>query len=741
MQPNLLSTIRFNPDNEASQPNPRSVIALITCSNKLPLISKPPSQRDLLHRLTGSDPLLFFYPCTAVQQKNMVDQPAHFSTSDANESRVLVLYTGGTIGMLSGPQGYSPLAGYLSEHLRSQPRFHDPSSSSLCTNSQTVDAFRSWQSLVSLNSPSSTSPSPTYLSTKNPASPSSAEAVPVTDENSRFNGNQLKVITENGPQWLDSLVMQESHGCPKIRYAILEYERLIDSSEIEISDYLRICNSIQSNYYLFDSFVILHGTDTMAYTASAISFLLENLGKNVILTGAQIPLSCPRNDAVENLLGALQISGTYLIPEVSLYFNHRLWRGNRSMKVNSVEFDAFKSFNLEPLVKIGCNVEVRWDLISRPVERQAFRVHQAMCENVAVLRLFPSITPASVRAFLASPIQGIVLETFGSGNAPRKPELLKAFKEAADRGVVIVNVTQCVVGTVSSDIYETGRALAEVGITGGRDMTTECALAKLAYLLSKPSLTPEKIRTLISQPLRGELTLPARVQFQPQPVEDRLNWLMKHITSLKSSSHEPLQSPDPNDGIANMNINNNNPHTPSATISNDPTILLKRSPNLGRLSIYQDVGVELETSEMLQKEQDLTEQSLLPIALTAASAREDASLSSLLEICHDQIQIHGLLNLRSASGLGQTALHLAAFYGRFRNIELLLDHGASVHLRDDIGHTALFYAINNHHKTCVDFLVKAGAHLTDFEQAEDCTSSFSHKNNSSTDLDSAQDIN
>ncbi|POW03954.1 hypothetical protein PSHT_11429 [Puccinia striiformis] len=630
----------------------------------------------------------------------MVDQPAHFSTSDANESRVLVLYTGGTIGMLSGPQGYSPLAGYLSEHLRSQPRFHDPSSSSLCTNSQTVDAFRSWQSLVSLNSPSSTSPSPTYLSTKNPASPSSAEAVPVTDENSRFNGNQLKVITENGPQWLDSLVMQESHGCPKIRYAILEYERLIDSSEIEISDYLRICNSIQSNYYLFDSFVILHGTDTMAYTASAISFLLENLGKNVILTGAQIPLSCPRNDAVENLLGALQISGTYLIPEVSLYFNHRLWRGNRSMKVNSVEFDAFKSFNLEPLVKIGCNVEVRWDLISRPVERQAFRVHQAMCENVAVLRLFPSITPASVRAFLASPIQGIVLETFGSGNAPRKPELLKAFKEAADRGVVIVNVTQCVVGTVSSDIYETGRALAEVGITGGRDMTTECALAKLAYLLSKPSLTPEKIRTLITASISG-----------------------------------------PNDGIANMNINNNNPHTPSATISNDPTILLKRSPNLGRLSIYQDVGVELETSEMLQKEQDLTEQSLLPIALTAASAREDASLSSLLEICHDQIQIHGLLNLRSASGLGQTALHLAAFYGRFRNIELLLDHGASVHLRDDIGHTALFYAINNHHKTCVDFLVKAGAHLTDFEQAEDCTSSFSHKNNSSTDLDSAQDIN
>lgn len=173
-------------------------------------------------------------------------------------------------------------------------------------------------------------------------------------------------------------------------YAILEYERLIDSSEIEISDYLKICNSIQANYFLYDSFVILHGTDTMAYTASALSFLLENLGKNVILTGAQVPLSCARNDAVENLLGALQISGTYLIPEVSLYFNHRLWRGNRSMKVSSVEFDAFKSFNLDPLIKIGCNIEVRWDLISKPVERQAFSVHQAMCENVGMPKIHVS---------------------------------------------------------------------------------------------------------------------------------------------------------------------------------------------------------------------------------------------------------------------------------------------------------------------------------------------------------------
>lgn len=153
----------------------------------------------------------------------------HTQIRDANESRVLVLYTGGTIGMLSGPKGYSPLPGYLSEHLRSQPRFHDPSSSSLCTNSQTVDAFRSWQSLVSLNSPSSSSTSPIYPPANNPPSPASAEAGPTTDETSRFNGNQLKVITENGSQWLDSLVMQESHGCPKIRFRFREQTGLVSA--------------------------------------------------------------------------------------------------------------------------------------------------------------------------------------------------------------------------------------------------------------------------------------------------------------------------------------------------------------------------------------------------------------------------------------------------------------------------------------------------------------------------------
>jgi lysophospholipase len=234
--------------------------------------------------------------------------------------------------------------------------------------------------------------------------------------------------------------------------------------------------------------------------------------------------------------------------------------------------------------------------------------------------------------------------------------------------------------------------------------------------------------------------LPARVQFQPQPVEDRLNWLIKHITSLQTSDQEsPLQKVQKSD-VENSKLHVNVSQTSSTIASSESNTLPQRPSDLGRLSTYQDVGVEFETSEMFQKEQDQAEQSLLPIALTAASAREDESLSSLLAICSDRIRMHGLLNLRTATGLGQTALHLAAFYGRLKNIELLLDHGASVHLRDDTGHTALFYAINNHHKSCVDLLVKAGAHLTDFEQAEDISTSFLCKSYSDIDLNSTEDV-
>ncbi|KAG0143989.1 hypothetical protein CROQUDRAFT_134634 [Cronartium quercuum f. sp. fusiforme G11] len=611
-------------------------------------------------------------------------------STDNDESRVLVIYTGGTIGMLSGPRGYSPLSGYLSEHLRSQPRFHDPAASSLWANSRSVAAFQSWKS----NSPSYTPPSTATFaddsskpeqSSKPHSDHSEDQKTHNTSEGDR---SQIKVNTEAGPKWLDSLVMPESPECPRIRYAILEYEKLIDSAEIETANYLQICHSIQANYHAFDAFVVLHGTDTMSYTASALSFLLENLGKSVILTGAQIPLSSPRNDAVDNLLGALHIGGSYLIPEVSLYFNHQLWRGNRTVKFSSVEFDAFRSFNLEPLIKVGCNVEVRWDLISKPVERQAFKVHGTMCENVAVLRMFPSITPASVRAFLQPPIQGIVLETFGSGNAPQRPQLLQGFKEASERGVVIVNVTQCTKGTVSSDIYETGRALAEVGIVGGRDMTTECALAKLGYLLSKPGLSVDAVRGLIGQSIRGELTPPARVQYEPLAPEDRLKWLIGQMACAGLGAR----------GQA------------SPRLKNGPDLEGGPSEQLEKTS--SDIGLELIRSEISREELEQAESCLIPYALLTAAGRSDDSLRQLISAGVPA----GLLNHRGSTGLGQTAVHVTAFHGQSQNLDLLLDHGASVHLRDDFGHTPLYYAILNNHQSCIESLEKAGGHLGEFEK-------------------------
>lgn len=291
-------------------------------------------------------------------------------------------------------------------------------------------------------------------------------------------------------------------------YQINEYEPLLDSSNMTPDDWLKISNDIAAHYKEFDGFVVLHGTDTMAYTASALPFMLQGLRKPVILTGAQIPLCKIRNDARENLITALLIAANYKIPEVCLCFGDKLLRGNRAVKVYADSLDAFESPNFPALGTVGIEINIHWDLVLPPAKtREPLTVNPLNEARVAGLRLFPGISIDIIKNFLQPPIRGLILETYGMGNAPEDLKLISALKEASDRGVVIVNCTQCLKGTVNMQDYATGAALAKAGVISGFDMTLEAALAKLSFLLNQ-KLSATKIKKVIQTNLRGELTPP-----------------------------------------------------------------------------------------------------------------------------------------------------------------------------------------------------------------------------------------
>lgn len=289
-------------------------------------------------------------------------------------------------------------------------------------------------------------------------------------------------------------------------YEIHEYDPLLDSSNMMPSDWVKIADDIARHYHDYDGFVVLHGTDTMAYTSSALTFMLQGLHKPVILTGSQIPLCEIRNDARSNLITSLLIASSYRIPEVCLLFGSRLLRGSRAVKVSADAFDAFESPNFPPLGTIGIEIEINWSVVLRPPEAEEFTVHGLSEPVVGALRLFPGISAHVVRNMLQPPLQGLVLEAFGVGNAPdRNRELLAALEEASSRGVVIVDTTQCLEGSVDLEGYATGSALARAGVISGRDMTAEAALAKLFYLFSR-GLPADQVRRMVQFSLRGELT-------------------------------------------------------------------------------------------------------------------------------------------------------------------------------------------------------------------------------------------
>uniref|UniRef100_A0A3B4ABL5 asparaginase n=1 Tax=Periophthalmus magnuspinnatus TaxID=409849 RepID=A0A3B4ABL5_9GOBI len=303
----------------------------------------------------------------------------------------------------------------------------------------------------------------------------------------------------------NSLVLPASKDSKRIVYTIMEYSPLLDSSNMTTDDWGRIGKDIEKNYESYDGFVILHGTDTMAYTASALSFMCEHLGKPIILTGSQVPIYELRNDGRDNLLGALLIAGQFVIPEVGLYFYNKLYRGNRVTKVDTGSFNAFASPNLAPLASAEVDIIINWDTVWRANTTAKFQVSTELNRNVGLLRLFPGITAATVRAFLQPPMQGVVLETYGSGNAPdNRKDLLDELRKATDSGVIIINCTQCLRGTVSTS-YATGKVLIDAGLIAGGDMTPEAALSKLSYVLAKKNLDLEAKKKMMSQNLRGEM--------------------------------------------------------------------------------------------------------------------------------------------------------------------------------------------------------------------------------------------
>lgn len=271
-----------------------------------------------------------------------------------------------------------------------------------------------------------------------------------------------------------------------------------------------IAMTIQENYHLFDGFVVLHGTDSLAYTASALSFMMSDLGKPVILTGSQASIFALQSDAVDNLLGSLIIAGTFVIPEVCIFFHHTLFRGNRTTKVSASSFEAFDSPNCAPLAKVtSLGVDVNWSLVRRPTRIAKFQVTKYLdTAHVACLRIFPGIKPEMVDSVLRVPnLRGLILETFGMGNAPSGVDgsLTKVIKQAVERGIVVVNVSQCTNGFVSP-LYAPGTALGRAGVVFGHDLTTEAALTKLSYLLALPGLQYSDITAKMAHSLRGEMT-------------------------------------------------------------------------------------------------------------------------------------------------------------------------------------------------------------------------------------------
>lgn len=315
----------------------------------------------------------------------------------------------------------------------------------------------------------------------------------------------------NFNQILEEVPELKKFGC---KIDTISFDPVIDSSDVQPEFWVKLANIIKGMYTQYDGFVVLHGTDTMSFTASALSFMFENLAKPVVLTGSQLPIGMLRTDGKENLISSIEIAsaadseGNPMVPEVCIYFESQLYRGNRTTKYNAENFRAFRSANYPVLADVGIHIKYNPALIRYPeTPAGELKVSEKFCTDVAVLKIFPGITPAVVDAILnMEGLKGVVLETFGSGNAPTAEWFVNRIKDAVHRGIIVLNVTQCHAGKVDMDAYATGVALKKEGVISGYDSTFEAAVTKMFYVLGQTEDLVEAKRLLNSN-LRGEITI------------------------------------------------------------------------------------------------------------------------------------------------------------------------------------------------------------------------------------------
>lgn len=292
----------------------------------------------------------------------------------------------------------------------------------------------------------------------------------------------------------------------------IQFKLPVDSSDIHPGFWIEIADIIEENYNNYRGFVILHGTDTMAYSASAMSFMLENLSKPVIFTGAQLPLGILRSDGRDNLITAVEIAasmknGKPVVPEVCIYFENKLYRGNRTTKVNAEHFNAFQSANYPYLAKAGVDLVFNREFIMYPEQREPLVVHKKFSDELTIIKLFPGINRKYMDSIFAiENLRAVILETYGAGNAPSEEWFIKRIRKAVEKGIILLDVTQCSRGSVELGLYHTSRTLLEAGVVSGYDITTEAATTKLMILLAQ-DLSTDEIKMLLNKSLKGEITL------------------------------------------------------------------------------------------------------------------------------------------------------------------------------------------------------------------------------------------